>query len=107
MRPNIGAIVRDEDGHVTEELDVMVVAFGLQVLPLAEELVLQEGVKFDARRELLPPSRHSCRLASHDGAFPLDPRHAAMGLFQRHEQRIIIEPLRLTLAEGSQVVALG
>jgi len=96
MRPNIGAIVRDENGHVAEELDVMFGDMWPSVLPLAGELVLEEGVKLDARRELLPPTRHGGRLAAHDGAFPLSPRHAAMGLFQRHEQRIIVEPLRLT-----------
>src|SRR5262245_14858812 len=107
MRPDIGAIVRDEDGHVAEELDAMSVAFGLQVLPLTEELVLEEGMKLDSRRELFPPTSHGCRLTKCDVAFPVGPRRTAVGLSKRHEQRIIVEPFRLTLAKGREFVALG
>jgi hypothetical protein len=106
MRPDIGAIVRDEDGHVAEELDAMLLAFGLQALPLAEELVLEEGVKLHQRREFLAPPSHGCGFTPYDGAWPFGPRRTMMSLFQRHEERIIVKPFRLTLGEGSQFVTL-
>src|SRR5919106_531445 len=106
MRPDVGAIVRDEDRHVAEELDAMLVAFGLQALPLAEELVLQEGMKFDARRELIPPPRHGYGVTPCDVGWPFGPRRTMMSLSQGHEERIIIKPFGLLLGEGSQLVAL-
>src|SRR5262245_20810123 len=106
MGPDVSAIVRDEDGHIAEELDPMLLARSLQVVPLAKELVLEKGVKLHAGCELLPPTGQGHRLTPRDGTLPRRPRLAAMELFQRHEQGVIVEPRRLTLAERPQVIEL-
>ena len=89
----------DVDRDVAEEADVARVAVRLQRGPLPVEEKLPEGVHPDGLPVLLVGVVEGLRVAVHEVVFPLMPRGAAVSVLQRHKQRVVVEPVRLLVAE--------
>src|SRR5688500_14426117 len=53
MRPGVGGIGGDKDGHVADKADAAAVGIGAQLLPLMEEEELAEFVHIDLAREVV------------------------------------------------------
>lgn len=111
MRPDIGAVVGDEDGNISQDLNTQVINVLLQCQPLIEEEILDETlvgnlVSIRAARRI-----ERSGFAPSQSRIPGRPGTAAVGAFQCSEQRIVVEPGCLSLAErleiGAQVIGVS
>ena len=92
--PYIGAVVRDKDGYIADDLYASAVAVALQVAPLPEELILDELVSLHVGR---------IRIGS---LFPFRPGNSAIRVFQRHELSEAGQPALPLRAKRFEVAAL-
>src|SRR5664279_1649065 len=95
VRPDVGAVPRDVDGHVPEDRDAARVRGGLDPLPLPEEEELSVGVEGDLLFELGPRRAEGSLLATREGWIPLDPGPRLVLLAKGGEKRPIREPCGL------------
>src|SRR5438093_10111328 len=92
--PYIGAVVRDKDGYIADDLYASAVAVALQVAPLPEELILDELVSLHVGR---------IRIGS---LFPFRPGNSAIRVLQRHELSEAGQPALPLRAKRFEVAAL-
>ena len=104
VRPDVGRVVRDVDGEVAHQRDAAIGASLLQGLELAEEVVLLDLEVRDRGGELAPPLVERVGVARRRTLFPRGPEHAAVRLLQRHEQRVVGEPIGVDLDEVVEAV---
>ena len=97
--PHIGAVMRDKNRQVADDPDSLLVGATPQLLPLAEEQILTEPVKFDLDSQFPSSLFQRRRLASGDIRRPLGPGTPAVAVLQRHEQGVVIQPERRFAAE--------
>ena len=67
----------------------------MESVPLAVEDILHELVELDVVLELLGPVLDCLRLAELDVVVPVGPGSAAEFVLQRHEKRVVVEPVLL------------
>ena len=93
VRPHVGGVHGHVDGQVADDADALFMGVGPQVLPLAEEQVLDVGEQADVIRQLLLVTRYCLRAAEADVLIrPLRPGlHAEMAL-DSHEQGVVRQP---------------
>ena len=103
--PDVGAVVRDEDGQVAHDVNRSCVAGAADVLPLLEEQKLREHVQPDLAGAACGPARDRRRIAMRDVRLPCGPRRKTVGLFDGHEQREVVEPVGLCVAEAIEAIA--
>ena len=81
----------------------------LKRLPLAKQQKLRQANLIDLAGELSSGTGQGGRIASDQLGRPIEVRYAAILDFQRPEQRVIVQPVRLLIAEllegGLQVPA--
>ncbi len=97
--PGIGAVVGHEDRDVPNDADSPLVRVAPQRQPLPEELKLQVSMELDLLVEFCGPPRYGVRIAGGDVCIPLVPGHTTKMIFQRHEQRKIIQPAPIRVAK--------
>ena len=106
MRPCVCAVLCDEDRHVAEDFDAFLFRIVMQTIPLEMEDVLLEAIQF----HLIPLPLGKClerrRVAMLDLVRPLCPRFACVFFLCRMEERIVIEPIRFSLAECLELLIL-
>ena len=76
-----------------------------QRAPLREEQVLCELMCTPLARALLSPACERRRIAMGDRRIPVCPGDKAVRLLDRHEQRVLVQPVRLLEAESVEGTA--
>ena len=92
MRPHVGAVVRDVDGHVADEADAAAPRLLAQTRPLPVEEELDPGVEVPLARELAGGLRERLGLARGERRRPVDPAGESEPLRERREERPVVEP---------------
>ena len=98
MRPDVRAVVRDEDGDVADDVDAEFGRAPAQRGPLLEEDVLAERVKFDAFPQSFVRGRQRRGLARAQIRVPVGPRRLELVL-QGGEQGKVFQPFRMVSSE--------
>ena len=89
-RPDVCALLRNEDRHVTHDPDATLVGIGLQEQPLAEESPLAKLPEGDALCMLLVGRGHRCGSALRECGIPLAPVASVEVLGQGHESGVVV-----------------
>ena len=92
MRPHVGAVERDIDGNVSDDLDAEPVGVGFERPPLLEELELAELPEVDFLRELPRAAREGLRLPHADVLRPPEPLVPAEVHLDRHIEAVVLQP---------------
>ena len=103
IRPYICAVPGNIDRHISDNLNSLFIGISLQFLPLLEEQILQHLIELDIVRILLLRLIQCARLAALDIIIPFKPCNTAVGIFQCHEQRVILQPVCFLLAERCKI----
>ena len=98
--PGIHGICRDIDGDIAQDLYVVGVGVGLQLLPLDAELVLQKLPEADLFLVLCLKSFQRLRLPLAVLPGPLGPALHAVGGLEGHVEGIILQPALVFQREG-------
>src|SRR5581483_7070834 len=106
-RPDVGAVVGDEDRDVTEQPYAARVGVPLQLAPLFGEQPLHEAVEADLPGELLPRAGDRLRLPQAQLGGPAVPRDAVLRLAQRHKRGEVVQPGGRGPREPVQLLALA
>ena len=94
--------MRDEDRQVAHDRDAARVRVGLDGGPLLIELPLDEAPERDLGGVLAPRCGERLRVACAQRLRPLPPRLTAVCRFERHEHRVVVEPLGLRSTPGRE-----
>jgi len=105
--PGVGAVVGHEDRDVADDLHVLRGGVRSDGAPLFEELILHVLVRLHLLRVVAARLVHGGRRATGDVVFPRVPRRAAVRVLQRHEERVVVEPVRVLGAELQERFLLG
>src|SRR5208337_4311115 len=97
--PDIGAVECDVDRHVAQDANAVSPAVGFQVVPLPLEFKLDELVTFDLFTQFVARPFDGSGLTQRQFAAPLRPHHVLVRFLEGHEQRELIEPSDMFLAE--------
>ena len=104
-RPDVGAVVRDEDGQIAHDLDRSRAAGVAHALPLLEEQELRQLVQPDLSSAAGRPARERRWIALRDVGLPRRPGHLPVRLLDGHEQREVVQPARVRAAEAIEPIA--
>ena len=104
IRPDIGAVVRDKNGNIANQLDVALPAISSQTLPLVFEQKLNDFRAPNFFCEFFASGGESIRLTLSQLQPPLRPGHATMRILERGEKRVIIQPFHLRRAKGVELL---
>src|SRR3984957_902167 len=107
MRPNIGAVVRNIDRNVAHDADAVTTAAISYLFPLAKEFELGKAVIRQLGRQFPPPFLENSRIPSTDSRIPMNPRLEIVNFLAGHEERIVLQPLRVLLAKIVEGAAVG
>ena len=92
MGPDVGAVVRHEDGEIADQTDAELAAFLAQRLPLDVEKELLEALLLDFRAQRAAGAIERRPIAQAQAWLPLGPRLSAAGALDRHVESEIVEP---------------
>ena len=111
MGPHVRTVMRDVDREVAHHADAFVFLFAiaLQRLPLFEEGELQELLLADLIGQFGLRSFQRSRFAGTQFPSPFGPCNSTEPVFQRTEERVILQPATLSLFEPFKfaLVTLG
>src|SRR5579864_786879 len=99
IHPNVGAIVGNINRQIAHQANAAVSAVFVQLAPLGKERELLELLHRDRFCQSLAPARERRRLSPSNAWFPSAPDSEVVILLERHEQRKVIQPSRIGLAE--------
>ena len=105
VRPDVGAVVGDEDRDVAHDADAALAGLPPDVRPLLEEEPLLELDLAHLARELASRPLERLRVAVHERAVPGAPGRPAVRVLEGHEQGEVVEPGRLLVREGLEGLA--
>ena len=100
--PHVGGVVRHVDGQVADQLHLARRACLAQCVQLREEQILLHVVPPDLRGEVRAPEVERHRIAQGRTRLPLRPRQSVVCLLERHEQRVVVQPVGLGLHERAE-----
>ena len=102
--PHIRAVAGHENRHIAEEFDAEPACIGLQVLPLQLEHVLPEAERVHPRGMERTCGRERIGITVTQRLRPAVPGLITVRFAQRDEQRIVLEPVRMTAAERGEAM---
>ena len=106
LAPDVGAVQRNVDGHVADDLDAQLVHIVLQCGPLGKEPVLHMGLEGDLVGKRLPCGLNGKPLVAAQGLVgPVEPGGAKVQV-QCPEEGILLHP-EILLGPGGHLPALG
>src|SRR5690606_15534853 len=97
--PHVGRVMGDVDGEVAHQLDPALRCPVLERLELGEEEILLAPYPLDVVAESAAPAVERRRVALRRPGVPVGPADPAVRLLERHEKRVVLEPLLLLLDE--------
>ena len=97
--PDIGAVERNVDRNIAKNADPVAMRIATEILPLAKEFKLPILIRLNFFLQALAPFAQRPRLPRRNLFGPLVPDEFAVPVFVGHEQREIIEPVRVVAAE--------
>ena len=100
MRPDIGAMVRHEQGNIADQPDFPGGAASPQLLPLLGELPLDELMVTHLPGEVFFRAKNGFRLARSQFLVPSRPIRGALLLLDGREQGKILQPVRFRARKG-------
>ena len=103
-RPDIGAVVRDEDGQIAHDDDPSRPARLAQALPLLEKEELRQLVQPDVTGAACRPPRERVGIALCDVGLPLGPGRVAVRGLDGHVEGEILQPRRVRATESIELV---
>ena len=103
--PDVRAVVRDEDRQIAHDLDRSRAAGIAHALPLIEEQKLRQFVQPDLSSAMGRPARNRRWIALRDVGLPCRPGDVPLRLLDGHEQREVVQPTRLRVAEAVETIA--
>jgi len=101
-RPDVAAVVGDEDGQVADQPDAEPRGGGAQFRPLALEEELEDFLAANLAGEPAARRGERARLPPRQRRRPLDPGASALLRLQRREQRVVRQPAGVPAAEGRE-----
>ena len=104
-RPHVRTVVRDEDRQVPDDFDRTRVTLLAHAPPVIEEEKLCQLVRANLSLAPLRPCRDRGRFAPGDVRRPCRPRPLVVRVLDGHEQRVIVQPVRVCGAETVEPVA--
>ncbi len=107
VRPDVGAVQRHIDRDVPDDLNPPAVGIALERAPLAKEKVLQVGPESGLPLQLPAPILERRGLAGADVRIPLLHRRLAEAVLERHEERVVGQPVRVLLLEAGDTLPLA
>ena len=107
VRPDVDAVVRDEDGHVAHDFDALLSRVVVQVFPLFVKQILPELLAADLVRQALSRRTKRGVLSLFQLGLPLEPRRFLVLNLQGLEERVVVKPGRLLIAEIPESVAFS
>ena len=105
VRPDVGAVVGDEDRDVAHDLDPAVAGLRAHRGPLLEEQPLLELDLADLARELASRPLERRRLAPDERAVPRVPRRPAVRVLEGHEEREVRQPGAVRATEARRAAS--
>ena len=90
--PNIGAVSRNINWNIANNLNALIIGILLQIIPLLEELKLHILLELYIKVKLLIVVHHSVAVTKLDILCPFSPVLTAKSCLNSHKQSIIIEP---------------
>src|SRR5262249_38388659 len=90
--PDVGAVVRDEDRGVADDLDPMFVGVAGEAEPLLEKEELVELLRADFYRMILAEKVHGLVFAVAQVGIPFRPLPAVVRVLDRAVRRVIFQP---------------
>ncbi len=103
VRPDVGAVCGNIDGQIADDADTLRVDIRLQRAPLAEKQILHGPPEIQLRGKLCAGLCKRAGLPQAQRLRPDKPRSAATACFQRHKQRVILQPIRLLCAKSIKI----
>ena len=103
--PDVGTVRGDEDRHVADDLDAFAVGIRFQLRPLGKEAPLAEAPEITFVGEHREGFGQRLCLALRQGSGPVLPDLAVASItsVQRHEERVVVEPVLFAEAERGKV----
>ena len=99
MRPDVGAVVGDEDRQVADQRDAQRRAVSFQREPVAREEELLEALLIDLATQRLAGAVQRLRIARAQLGLPFGPRPLAARALDRRVEREVLEPRRVRRTE--------
>ena len=103
MAPDVRAVLGHVEGEVAHDAHARGARVVVQAAPLREEQVLDALPEGDVLGELLARSGERVRAAQAQAVRPGVPGGAAMPVLEGHEEGVVVEPGRLSLAEAGEL----
>ncbi|MEY3285168.1 MAG: hypothetical protein RIR86_3181 [Acidobacteriota bacterium] len=94
IRPDIGAVVRNKDRNVTDDLHSTLIRVPRHPHPLTIEDVLQKPLLVDRRRIPLLKIAEGCLIAIAQVGLPPCPFLAGVPILDRSKERVVVQPPR-------------
>src|SRR6516162_7622903 len=105
MRPDIDAVIADEDGDVADDLNTAIIAVGPKSSPLFEKGELQEALDVNFILQIGTPLLESVGRTLHKVGVPRNPLLVTEVLAQAGEESVVVQPLRMRTTKGFVFVA--
>ena len=102
MRPDVGAVVGDEDGYIADDLHSLCSGMGAHGGPLPEEQELLEAASLHRLVQPRLSLLNGGALTPRQRGLPHRPRAPVVLLLQRHEQGEVLQPVSLPFLEGCE-----
>jgi hypothetical protein len=102
MRPDIGTVVCYKDRCIAHDANAAFVRIGLERAPLTEEEELHEALIVDLRGQPLTDFAKRVGVTQPQVTRPAVPGSAAILIFDRSEEGVVLQPECLALHKGSQ-----
>ena len=90
--PDIGAVQRNVNGHVTDDADALIVGVAPQRLPLFVELILQEILQLHSLKKLLLLFCQGLGIVAFQLLRPVQPDFAPHVFLDGHEDGVVLQP---------------
>src|SRR5918998_1306778 len=100
VRPDVGAVISDEDRYITDHGDAPLVRIATHLTPLTTKQELGEFVKSNLVSVTFLGGSEGLRLPQGDAGRPIAPGAFSMRALQGHEGRIIVQPPCLLVPKG-------
>ncbi len=107
MSPHISAIVSDVDWKVAHDANAVTTTTVSNRLPLPKKLELHKPMKLQFRPQFVLPLLHDGRIPLPYSRIPMDPSRVIVDFLACHEERIVVQPLRVLLAKSIEGPTVG